>query len=502
MDTIPEAASPPHDPHAPAYSSPGFPERWFRRPSSIVAQLTLIVFLVELGLTLNGVPFVSVVTALVCSQHHGYAPPEELTQRFCAKDASVMAETNRLLMINTVIGSLLTLPLALIFPAAADIYGRKWIFGFCIFGILVNNGWAIIMAHLFPKVSVDSILVANMALLLGGGFRVGEALVFTMISDVSNDRWRTTWFQVAICGFLLGEVIGALFGGFLLAKSLWLPLYIGLGFIGTGLAMAMVLPETLRMRPREQNVRSTSGQPRPRGFVTKAKKVWRSVKDTFCSLSHRGVFLLVPAASLVIPISSSALFLMIQALPVRYQSDFTGSSRYQAISALTTLVVFILILPLLSFLLRGKPVIDRDRILNNGSSIFLIVGMLLIATAPSLAAAIVSLVIFTLGAGVPGLCRSMIAQVTEKGNVGTLFGFLAVVEQLGFLVFSLSMTALFQKSIEDGGGYALAYPFYFAFAVVSLACSYSWFAHPRAPMRQNEEAIEMEIPRDRQHGTE
>ncbi|KAI1639596.1 major facilitator superfamily domain-containing protein [Biscogniauxia mediterranea] len=438
METIPEAASPPHDPDAPEYSSHSPPERWFRRPSSVVAQLTIIVFLVELGLTLNGVPFVSVVTALVCSLHHGYTPPEELTQGYCAKDAGVMAETNRLLMINTVIGSLLTLPLALIFPAAADIYGRKWIFGFCIFGILINNGWAIVMAHLFPKVSVDSILLANIAILLGGGFRVGEALVFTMISDVSDDRWRTTWFQIAICGFLLGEVIGALFGGFLLAKSLWLPLYIGLGFIGTGLAITLLLPETLHVRFREPNDQSTPAQPSPRGFVTKARTVWRFVKDTFRSLSQRGVYLLVPAASLAIPISSSSLFLMIQALPARYQSNFTGSSRYQAISALTNLVVFILILPLLSYLLRGKPVLKRDRILNNGSTIFLIVGMLLIATAPSLAAAIASLVIFTLGAGVPGLCRSMIAQVAEKGNIGTLFGFLAVLEQLGFLAFSLS----------------------------------------------------------------
>ncbi|KAI5926995.1 major facilitator superfamily domain-containing protein [Camillea tinctor] len=493
METIPEAASPPVDADAPAGSSQRPPEMSLRRAKFTMFLLAVIVFLVEMGLTLNGVPFVSVVTALVCSQHRGYMPPEQLTQGDCTQDASVMEGTSRILMLNTVIGSLIMIPFALIFPAAADIYGRKWIFNFCIFGILINNAWAFIMAHFFPTVSVESTWLANIAILFGGGFRVAEALVFTMISDLADDKRKATWFQGAICGFLLGEVLGALFGGYLLQKSLWLPLCIGLGFIGAGLAMSLFLPETLHLRPREQNEQSTLPQPRPKGFVAKIKDILISINNTSRSLSHRGTFLLVPAASLIIPISSSALFLMIQALPVRYRSDYTNSSRYQAISGWTNVVVFLLILPFLSFLLRGKSVIRRDRILNNGSTLFLTTGMLIIAIAPSLAVAIVGLVVFTLGAGVPGLCRSMIAQVIEKEKVGTLFGFLAVVEQLGFLVFYLSMNGLFQKGMADGGGSSLSYPFYFAFAVLAVVCACAWFAHPQAPNAGlNEEAIEME----------
>ncbi|KAI1502798.1 major facilitator superfamily domain-containing protein [Biscogniauxia marginata] len=462
-------------------------KRWYRRASFVVAVLTLIVFLVEMGLTLNGVPFISVVTALICSQHRGYLPPEELAEEDCTQDARVVAETNRFLLVNTVIGSLLTLLVALMFPAAADIYGRKWIFSFCILGMLINNGWSVLMAHIFPNVSVESILWANVAVLFGGGFRVGEALVFTMISDISSDKWRTTWFQIAICGFLLGEVIGSLLGGFLLAKSLWLPLYIGLGFLGAGLAIALSLPETLHMRSQ------APAQTSPKDLITRIGQVWSSIRSTFSSLRHRSVYLLIPAASLVIPVSSSALFLMIQVLPIRYRSDYSESSRFQAVSAATNLAVFIVALPLLSYWLRKTAVLRRDRILNTGSSPFLMVGMLIIATAPNLAAAIAGLVIFTLGAGVPGLSRSMIAQVIEKEHLGTLFGLLAVVEQLGFLVFSLSMTGLFQKGLADGGGGSLSYPFYFAFAVLVVVCACSWFARPTAPNAGvRGEAVELE----------
>lgn len=35
---------------------------------------------------------------------------------------------------------------------------------------------------------------SGLALLIGGGFSVAEAMVFTMISDISNEKWRSVFF--------------------------------------------------------------------------------------------------------------------------------------------------------------------------------------------------------------------------------------------------------------------------------------------------------------------
>ena len=46
------------------------------------------------------------------------------------------------------------------------------------------------LAMSVPSISVETISVAGLALVIGGGIGVAEAMVFTILSDVTFNRWR------------------------------------------------------------------------------------------------------------------------------------------------------------------------------------------------------------------------------------------------------------------------------------------------------------------------
>lgn len=71
------------------------------KPASIVALLSVVVFLTQLGLTLNEIPSFSLIEEYVCSKQYGGADPSTLTRAQC-QTVPVNREANKVQMLSMV----------------------------------------------------------------------------------------------------------------------------------------------------------------------------------------------------------------------------------------------------------------------------------------------------------------------------------------------------------------------------------------------------------------
>jgi hypothetical protein len=236
------------------------------------------------------------------------------------------------------------------------------------------------------------------------------------------------------------------------------------------------------------------------------------------------LLLLLPGTALAIPLASAQTDILFRLMPVAFGWSLSASSLLVSLRSGVSIVVIGGILPLVKWAHRRRRHHHHqrggsnetqdfaiDRTLARISSVLLLLGALLTALAFRAGPVVAGVVISSLGAGVPMLCRSLVVGVvyaqedndaprrsppsdrrqltnapsdTEAAisapattattitaapgpQLGALFGALAVVESLAFIGFTLGFGALFKKGLRGGGAY-MGWPFVVAVLVSAL----------------------------------
>ncbi|KAK7952314.1 uncharacterized protein PG986_008042 [Apiospora aurea] len=487
-----------------------------RRPACVVGILTITVFLVQIGLTLTDIPSISLIQQYVCIRQNPGVDPDSLTPEQC-QTISVVREVNVIQMLSTLTASAPAILTALIYGALADIVGRKLVFLISLLGLGIFQIASMILAMSVPTISVESVSVAGLVLFIGDGIGVAEAMVFTIISDVTFDRWRsrgipnylsdaghmlrrTISFQIAICSVLLAEVVAAVSTPSLMSASSWASLQLGLGLTVAGALFLFTLPETLDV------ILAPPSQYRQRTMLSTLAELM----EFLAHLRHNSlpIWLLIPAAALTMPIATTAASILSRTAPFRYSTTFAASSALVAVRAGTTIFALLVLLPpLLMFYNRrhlrplhrrrepgtstasspSKPQsqphpLSRDLDLACLFALFPILGTLILAASSTARGATAGVVVFTLGAPVPGLTRAVLARLVEPAHRGRFFGMLAVVEQTGFLVVGLFLSGLLDAGLRNSEGRGeqwLGLPLYLAAVLFAMLALGLWLAHPR-----------------------
>ncbi|KAK8089945.1 hypothetical protein PG997_004906 [Apiospora hydei] len=476
-----------------------------RRPACVVGILTITVFLVQIGLTLTDIPSISLIQQYVCIRQNPGVDPDSLTPEQC-QTISVVREVNVIQMLSTLTASAPAILTALIYGALADIVGRKLVFLMSLSGLGIFQIASMVLAMSVPTISVESVSVAGLVLFIGGGIGVAEAMVFTIISDVTFDRWRylsdaghvprrTISFQIAICSVLLAEIVAAVSTPSLMSASSWAPLQLGLGLTVAGVLFLFTLPETLDI------ILAPPSQYRQRTMLSTLAELM----EFLARLRHNStpIWLLTPAAALTMPIATTTASILSRTAPFRYSTTFAASSALVAVRAGTTIFALLVLLPPLlmfynrrhlSFLHRHREPgtstasspsqlhpLSRDLDLARLFALFPILGTLILAASSTARGATAGIVVFTLGAPVPGLARAVLARLVEPAHRGRFFGMLAVVEQTGFLVVGLFLSGLLDAGLrhsEGQGDQWLGLPLYLAAVLFALLALGLWLAHP------------------------
>ncbi len=283
--------------------------------------------------------------------------------------------------------------------------------------------------------------------------------------------------------------------------SVWRPILLAPCITLVGMAMfAAKTPET-----RQWHMHGDEGAGLPTahpvdkvGTARRAATALRRSLGTTAKLLHRRpIGLLVPSAALTIPLATVSLNIALRYISARYQWSLAASGMVLGGRTGLSIVVLLVILPSLSWLVRHHDTGKRDLRMAQISAAFIVVGMAVLAAAPTAAAAISGLLVFTLGSGVPALSRAVMSALVPRTHTGTLFAVLAMLEIIGYLASGLGLGALFQVGLGlglNGGAEApgnpalLGLPFYCAAFILLLAGIALWVA--RLPERENGDGLE------------
>ena len=296
----------------------------------------------------------------------------------------------------------------------------------------------------------------------------------------------------------------------------WLPLYLSLVFILGGAVIAFLfVPETnnwarmpdlallpapgtaLTLNAVENSTNKAAAQTNttlPEDSASVSPHVKPSVRGALGALRHRNVLLLIPGTVLSVPLVSSQIDLLFRLMPVMYDWTLSASALLVSLRSGINIIVIAALLPTLKWILQKRRRTARrttqsddmfvatealasrlqDKSLASGSAVLVFLGFLLVMMVWSVQPVLIGVVLSSLGAGVPMLCRSLIvAEVHTRrleSSIGSLFGLLAIMETAAYIVFLLGVGALF--SVGIGADSWKGWPFFAAtiIAATVVAC--------------------------------
>jgi hypothetical protein len=281
---------------------------------------------------------------------------------------------------------------------------------------------------------------------------------------------------------LLAEMIAPSLASFLMAKSPWIPMIIGVSGFILAPALLIFVPETLHMRLRENESAtltpdgasersiSINEVDKPGFFGTIKSQATNSLKEVYGSLS---VLRSLPILLLLIPFLMQSFNRQSVDLSVRYISNRFHWKLRQAgfllsMRAFVNFALLLALLPGLSWYLIKRLHLssaEKDLVLARSSAIVLVVGALLIGISPTITGTIFGMAIFTLGTGTVALTRSLITSLVKQEHVGRLYAAIGLVETCGGLAAGPTLAALYTLGLQLQGPW-VGLPFF----AVALIC--------------------------------
>lgn len=273
---------------------------------------------------------------------------------------------------------------------------------------------------------------------------------------------------------------------------MWLPILLSPAITILGGLLILAVPETLNLRPKSEDSynplgsRKSSKRSRKYAQAFDLATPWSRFQDTISAilriLGTRDIKLLIPPASLIIPVATVTMSIVLRYMPLRFGWTLTQTGVVLGVRTGFNILVLLVILPIALYLLskRREGKNSNDLVLARLSVVLLVLGQATFAAAQSTTTALIGLGVFTLGTGAPSLCRAALTGLVDCASVGRLYSILAVCEMVGYLASGLGFGALYQVGLmlgladdglprEDGNAVWLALVFYVA-AVVYFFC--------------------------------
>lgn len=256
----------------------------------------------------------------------------------------------------------------------------------------------------------------------------------------------------------------------MMSHSVWIPILVSPAIMTLGGILICLIPETLdtthnafsntRRKVTPNLARAPTFTDRvhkhtPEALTTPSRwsRFHESLRSIARLLKSRDILALVPSASLTIPVATVTMGITLRYIPIRFGWTIEQTGMVLGVRTGLNILVLLIFLPLLSnFLLSRQDERDRDMVLARISALLLVAGQVVFACAPDAATACAGLAVLTLGTGLPSLCRAVLTRLVDQGEVGRLFGVLAVFEMAGFLCCGVGLGAVFQAGLARGLG--------------------------------------------------
>lgn len=259
----------------------------------------------------------------------------------------------------------------------------------------------------------------------------------------------------------LGSLVGNLFGP-LTASSLmrtsspWTPIALSLIILLLAMGVIGFIPETLPALKQEEEW-SVSRDDSLYGTVN--SYVWGfkdQIKEAIGMIRQPSLSLILFAFLCPSPVGIATSALFIQYVSMRFDWSMAAAGYLLSVRSMVNVFVVLLVIPGLSKLLVSGVVVkgfsagEKDRFLAQASAFSLAAGFLLLA-GTTMPIVISGLIVKTLGAGLPSLCRSLAAYHTSAENTSKLQTVIGITETMGLLVAAPGLAWMFSIGMKLGG---------------------------------------------------
>lgn len=303
----------------------------------------------------------------------------------------------------------------------------------------------------------------------------------------------TLFFQFGIVS-MGADFLSSAFTSYLMTLNPWIPLFIGHAIIFLGLLLMFGLPETMHVRPSNPPEPShvelsdltedepKKHSPKPEGELyndedggigshNEAHMSWSypaqpkpTIWTRICSnyrfyvkpylfILNRKPVLLLLTAFLVYRLSRGSSWFLTQYISTRYEWTLAQANLLVSFRPTVSIPVFLFVLPWLkkSYLNPKRSSTEKDLYLARASIICLTLGTLGIGLSPTIGTLIPSMIVQTSGSGFVFLTRSIITTLVKRDETARLYTVIEVLQSMGNVVASVSITTVFQLGLRLGG---------------------------------------------------
>ncbi|RAL13859.1 MFS general substrate transporter [Aspergillus homomorphus CBS 101889] len=469
----------------------------------LMVTLFAMLIAVEVGICMSNGPVTRIYESIACREYYSHYDPTQIgangqvDEDLCKikeVQQDLAAVKGYMEFFDGTLSALLAIPYGLM----ADRYGRKSTICLSIPGFVLNCLMQLAVMW-FPDIfPLRTVWASSLAWLLGGGPVVAFAIIWTMMSDVSTEEERAAiFFKFGVAG-MGADFASSAASSWLMALDPWLPLLLGWGLAVIGMFFALSLPETMSAFPargpkksanlelgqifagngnseyktvptkeQDQEVSSDDEDTAPGESYAYEKSGAGTTKRTFFATLKRRVYayfapysfivqnrqiMLLLSAFLVYRLSRGSSWFLVQYISTRFKWTLAEANFLMSFKPALTIPLFLFVLPAISRrLLKTMKPTQKDLRLMRISIGFLAVGTLGIGLSSHVFMLIPSLLLQTSGSGFVFLTRSLITTLVKREETARLFTIIEVLQSMGNVIASLSITTVFQIGLELGG---------------------------------------------------
>ncbi|KAL4875079.1 major facilitator superfamily domain-containing protein [Aspergillus karnatakaensis] len=463
--------------------------------SRFMITLFAIVLAVEVGFVMAGGPITRIYESIACREYYVEFDPSKIgvdgqvKEELC-KGKEVQSEVAAVKGFYEFFEGVLSVILAAPYGLLADRLGRRKALCFGIPGFILNCVILFVVMWFSDVFPLRMVWTACLSYVFGGGPVVTMAVIFTMMADVTTEEERALMFFRFGIVSMVADFISSAASSWLMVYNPWIPLLIGWSVVIVGVLMALLLPETKNAvtprthesgaaeleldalsSPSEIDPRASAekypddidldtedplstffNRPKNRSLLSSLFTTLTSSLTPYAFIFRSKRVLLLLTAFLVYRLSRGSSWFLTQYISARYNWTLAQANLLTSFKPALTIPLFLFILPYISsHVLAGLPSAAKDLKLARGSLIFLAVGTLGIGLSPSIGFLIPSLITQTMGSGFAYLARSLITTLVHRDETARLFTVIEVLQAIGNVIASLSITTVFQVGLSLGG---------------------------------------------------
>ncbi|KAK7931277.1 adenylate cyclase [Apiospora marii] len=454
-----------------------------RKRLVLVAACMLLILLLELGAYLATIPLTQVLEENICRAFHPSptptpAPAPAPSDPRC-KGNDVQTELSLIRGWQSTLDYIPSLLTAVPYGFLADRGGRELVLRLSLIGITLASGFVVLVCSLPEVFPPRATWASAIFTFIGGGPAVFNAMVFTIAADIVSEEQRSTIFSYLAAAVIGGELIASPLVYLVMERSLWLPIYLGMGCLVVATIIPVFLAETLSRQPRRQPPESQ--QPLVSWLETvrqETKKLDEAMR--WLTWGNWKVSVLL-CTFLLTMLGRFAQEILLQYVTRRYHWSWSKASLLLSIRAALNLALLLIIIPSASHVLvhwRSHSVQRSNLLLAWASAMLLAAGAFVIGLAETSLAMACGLAVFALGAGYNSLVRSLLASLVEQRHAGMLYTAVSIFETAGVLVAGPLLAFCFRTGLDWGGPW-IGLPYLAAgclFAVAAAAVGFMGLA--------------------------